>query len=66
MQPGRETPLRRPFIQLQQTSEARRERHRRTNRPYQAQTIPAHRCGKFVSNATNFALIFQFLKKLLV
>jgi len=44
-QSGRQEAVRRPIVQLQQTSQARGEHQRRTSGVHKAETVAAHRRG---------------------
>ena len=47
-QPGCQTTLRRPPVQLQQVGQACRQYDRSVDGSNQAQALTAHRCGKFI------------------
>ena len=47
-QPGCQTTLRRPPVQLQQVGQARRQYDRSVDGSNQAQALTAHRCGKCI------------------
>lgn len=61
-QPRRETPLRRPPVQLQQARPAGRQHHRRATRLHQAEAEPAHRRRKSLALGarTELAPRFEF------